>query len=461
MCTFLGELGLYFPCTEILLYTYLCDLRDSGLPASRAKGVLEAVAFVRHTMGIDECEQMLQGRRCWGAASSDSVKERSQASPLTVKELRVLHSVLEQDHDIWNQAFSGMVLFVTYSRSRWTDAQQASALLFDRDDSDNIAFVEAATGVHKTVHALQHRHQFLPLVAPAIGVSEGNWASKWEKVRFKLGLKVGPSCPLFPAPNEDGTPSRRILTSQECGQWLRALINRQLPIDDSRKITSHSMKCATLSMLAKRGVSMEDRLILGYHTSPFKIGLTYSRDAMSRPLLILEKLFAEIRQGKFNPDVTRSGRFASGPSPAEAGLDVVQTKIEITSDEECGWRFVDETHKDSSSSPKHEHDQVLPESIPASDSVDFMNLCTESSSSGEGSDDPDEFQEAAKKVFSIPSAPDGYHLWRHTKSKILHLMQDNHNTIFECGRRAGKFHSRDGIDPRWDSGICWRCFKDH
>eukprot|EP00438_Fugacium_kawagutii_P023003 Skav205111 [mRNA] locus=scaffold1864:7135:8145:+ [translate_table: standard] len=125
LCTYLGELGLYFPCSESMLYTFLCELRDSGFPASRAKGVLEAVAFVRHTMGIDECDRMLQGRRCWGAATSDSVKEKSQASPLTVKELKILHSVLEHDTDHWNRAFSGMVLFVTYSRARWSDAEEA------------------------------------------------------------------------------------------------------------------------------------------------------------------------------------------------------------------------------------------------------------------------------------------------------------------------------------------------
>lgn len=274
LCCYLGELGLYFPCSETFLYKYLCELRDLGLPASRGKGVLEAVAFVRYTMGIEECAEMLKGRRCWGAASSDAVKEKSQASPLTVKELQVLHAVLQNDHDLWNQAFAGMVLFVAYSRARWTDAQQASAILFDRDDSGNVVFVEAATGVHKTIHALQHRHQFLPLVAPALGVCSDNWAEKWEQVRNQLGMQLGPGCPLLPAPMEDGSIGKRMLSSQECGKWLRALISRQLVIDDYRKLSSRSLKCTTLSMLAKRGVSMEDRLILEYHTSPFKVGLT-------------------------------------------------------------------------------------------------------------------------------------------------------------------------------------------
>lgn len=420
--------------------------------------MLEAVAFVKYTMGIEECSDMLRGRRCWGAASSDAVKEKSQASPLTVKELQILHSVLHNDTDVWNQAFAGMVLFVAYARARWTDAQQASALLFDRDDSGDIIFVEASTGVHKTIHALQHRHQFLPLVAPALGVSNDNWAEKWEQVRNQLGMKLGPGCPLLPAPLEDRSFGKRMLSSQECSKWLRALINRQIVIDEQRKITSHSLKCTSLSMLAKRGVSMEDRLILGYHTSPFKVGLTYSRDAMSRPLMILEKLFAEIRQGKFNPDVTRSGRFASDPGSCEAGQSVEKTKIEITSDEESGWRIIEEKDAVASSEPA-QTEPLLPIDLPFEDTVDFIDLCTESSASSVESDDPEGFQNAGKKVFNVPAAPVGFHMWQHSKSKILHLMEDGHNLIFECGRKAGKFHSKENVVPRWDSGICWKCFK--
>ena len=94
LCVYLGELGLYFPCSEALLYTFVCDLRSHGFPASWATGVLEAVAFVKYTMGIEECGALLTGRRCWGAATSDAVRERSQARSLTVKELEVLHHVL-------------------------------------------------------------------------------------------------------------------------------------------------------------------------------------------------------------------------------------------------------------------------------------------------------------------------------------------------------------------------------
>ena len=95
LCEQLERVGLSFPCTETSLYGVLCELRRQGAAASRAKGILEAIAFVRYTMGIVECDALLRGRRCWGAATVDVPSQRNQASPLQVKELEKLHSVLE------------------------------------------------------------------------------------------------------------------------------------------------------------------------------------------------------------------------------------------------------------------------------------------------------------------------------------------------------------------------------
>ena len=62
-------------------------------------------------------------------------------------------------------------------------------------------------------------------------------------------------------------------------------------------------------------------------------------------------------------------------------------------------------------------------------------------------------------VFEPPKAPPGYELWQHTKSKILHLVDHRFPSSFECGRKPGAFHTNRGVNPRWDTGICWRCFK--
>lgn len=48
--------------------------------------------------------------------------------------------------------------------------------------------------------------------------------------------------------------------------------------------------------------------MLGYRTSKFVMGMTYSRDGAAASLLVLEKLIKEIATGRFEPDHTRSGR---------------------------------------------------------------------------------------------------------------------------------------------------------
>ena len=268
LCHSLELMGEEFPCNEQTLYSVLCEFRKNGFSVSRSKGVLESIAFVRYTMGILECDPLLQGRRCWGAATSDEPTQKRQASPLQVKELEKLHEVLEKDTDIWNRMFCGTTLFMVYSRSRWSDAQHGSKIQFD-GDGEKIHYVEVLTGLHKTMKALQHRHQYLPLVAPAVGVTSQNWAELWMAVRKELGLDFELGHPLMPAPMSDGAPGRRALDSQEAGRWLRAVLGLEHISGCDRKVSSHSMKCTMLSYLAKRGIEMSDRLLLGYHTSPF------------------------------------------------------------------------------------------------------------------------------------------------------------------------------------------------
>ena len=52
-----------------------------------------------------ECDVLPRGGRCWGAATVDVPSQRNQASPLHVKELEKLHSVLENSSDIWDKMF--------------------------------------------------------------------------------------------------------------------------------------------------------------------------------------------------------------------------------------------------------------------------------------------------------------------------------------------------------------------
>ena len=455
LCQMSSEKNLVFPCNESQLYGVLCELRSGGAPPSRGKGILEAVAFVRYTMGVTECDELLRGRRCWGAATSDAPLQRTQASPLLVTELERLHNVLESDEDSWNRLFSGTLLFMIYARARWSDAQHAVKITFDRADGE-IHYVEVLTGHHKTMRALQHRHQFLPLIAPAVGVTGKNWAVLWEKVRDDMGLNMLKGQPLLPAPLDNDELGRRALDSQEAGKWLRALLGLSGAALGDRKVSSHSLKCTMLSYLAKRGVEMSDRLLLGYHTSLFTMGLTYSRDGMARPLQILQAMLEEIHSGQFRPDCTRSGRLVKVSSEPQSKVQELScanvVKIESSDDERLlsAWDLVDSDKLPS-----------LPKVIPVDSDHDLNDACTETSSSEMSCDAQSvpAFESKGTRTFEPPAAPEGYEMWQHTKSKILHLVHFKTPNVFECGRRPGAFHTNRNVNPRWDTGICWKCFK--
>jgi len=73
---------------------------------------------------------------------------------------------------------------------------------------------------------------------------------------------------------------------------------------------THSAKATLLSWLAKAGVDLDTRRMLGYHAAPKdKSVIEYSRDAMAQPLREAGKVLMMIRRGEFRPDATRSGRW--------------------------------------------------------------------------------------------------------------------------------------------------------
>ena len=305
-----------FPMDELTLYRFLCDQRSQGAPSSRLRGTLQAIAFCRHVLDMQELQPVLDSKRCSGVSRDACPKERKQASPLTVEELRKLHSVVDHGDDAWDAVFAGAALLCCYCRGRWGDLMRSESAFIDFDDDFKPAFIETRTGRHKTMSAQLHRHHYLPMVAPVKGIHGCDWASPWERHRKALNLCFPPEGLIMPAPDQNGMATQRPLESGECGKWLRRLLGVEsstAPGQD-RRVSSHSLKCTMLSYAAKRGLSVPDRLMLGYHSSQMHMAMVYSRDGAAASLLLLEKLIDEIARGKFRPDSTRSGRLIDSPS---------------------------------------------------------------------------------------------------------------------------------------------------
>ena len=431
--------NLDFPCSEAELYDHLCRQRSAGAPSSRLKALMEAIVFVRHVFGCESLDVATKSRRCMGAASSKEMETVKQAPPLMVVHLGCIHAVIESDVDPWNVAFCGMVLFCVYGRARWSDAQHSQFLEWDCDDAGNICFVECSTAVHKTCRALNMRHAFLPLTAPGTGVSGSCWAVHWKRAREELDIDDLSVFPLMPAPDEGGTPTIRPLSTSEAGKWLHVILMQQVSktaVQSPLQYTSHSFKATCLSYLAKFGCSFEDRLALGYHTDQVRMALRYSRDGASRPLRVLEECIRAVREGRFFPDETRSGRFVQQP--------------EQRHDE--GWVSVEHVVE----TVKKETTVVLDASELNGEAIDLVSdyatTCSESSSGEEAVVLP----KAPNRTFLIPDDVD---IWKHVKFRTVHLAPKGNIRVLSCGRKITDRFRKEGLDHRFDVIKCTQCFK--
>ena len=423
LCHFLG-IGC-FPADEASIYRFFQHERSTGAPPSRLKSYLEAIAFCYHVFSMTELRDAVTSKRLHGCTIADVPGGVTQASPLTVDELRKLHTILHERCD-WTAVFIGAVLFVVYSRARWADAMHSCSFVVDKDEQGVTRYLEASSAVHKTMHAAMYRHRMLPLVAPASGVAKTPWADRWLQVRRALGIAEPPNHPLMPAPSAQSTPTMRPLSASEAGSWLRKILFGKKEQLADRRVSAHSMKATMLSYAAKFGLDAETRLQLAYHVGGFKLLHTYSRDAAAQPLLQLERVLKAIREESFRPDSTRSGRFLSQPVEEEPDLS--------------SFAVVDLTGEDGQKEVKQEETQISEEAA--------------SSSSAESEET---FPKSQGRLFRPPTPPDGYVFWQHRKLRTLHLALPEYRRVFMCNRMIGQSHTRENMVIRYDTPVCRNC----
>ena len=409
------------------------------------------MVFSRHTLGVGALQTLIDSRRCLGAASQTTLGCPRQASPFTVAQLRKLHAILRDGTEPWDQAMAGMLLFCVYSRSRWSDAQHAEELKPDFDDAGKLQYLEVRTAVHKTARAFHLRHMFLPLSAPASGVTEDQWAEQWLQVRRCLQIEDLKKFPLMPAPDSSLEPTKRPISTAETKQWILHLLGNELV--GMSKLSSHSCKCTCLSYLAKRGASYEDRLVLGYHSNKMKMALVYSRDSISRPLALLAHVLMEIRTGIFEPDNTRSGRLRAEAVALDkahffadrAGQQVNQTEPspELNNDSDVAETELGSWQKNS----------VDMSSVPEEQIVEDHVTTDSSDSSG-----PETGWAPVVGHYTI-ELPSDKKLWLNKNSKMFHLSHLEYSRVLLCGRRVGQSFVQHSGHVRYDSAKCRQCFR--
>eukprot|EP00435_Cladocopium_sp_Y103_P055129 s946_g18.t1 len=159
----------------------------------------------------------------------------------------------------------------------------------------------------------------------------------------------------------------------------------------------------------------------GYHSEGRdRSMLTYSRDGMAGPLRLLCKMLAEVKQGRFIPDSTRSGRF-----PEE-------------------YRNPDAAEEDRKSEA--------------------------SSSSSDGSDHESDVDHGAEEnamkevvgkwdpgIIDLGDAP--VQFARHNVSRCIHVMQDESGMLFKCGRKMIHTYIVLPEKPSFMHPLCNTCFR--
>ena len=455
--TYLHEVGSEFPASESLLYQFLVEQQDKAVAPTRLAGVLES-------LDIPELAILTSSRRCSGAAATKRGGVRKQASPFTVAELQVLHKVVcSIDENLWDRIFCGTVLMMVYTRSRWSDLQRAESMIIDRDCSGVLRFLECIVSSHKCVHSAAFRNVFLHAVAPCQGITEDTWAECWLSCRASMDLELG-RLPLLPAPNTSGVPTKRPLSSEEMKLWTRHILTRFGCDLSGRRITSHSCKSTLLSYAAKHGVGWDDRLVLGGHLGHLKSAITYSRDALAKPLSILNDMLADIRRGYFRPDETRSGRFTQQKHRDLDASDSVGSWEHVGAEsnlQQSVCPVVSNSVETSNLVTVSDEEEVKVEAGDIQDVGGILDCsseedvdCTDSSSdesAGEGC--------PTKRLVKPPTAPAGFSLIQHSKLKTLHLLPQDRERVLACGRSRTKMHIDVDLKVRWDTPCCHVCWK--
>ena len=472
---YLKDAGEIFPGTESGLYGFLCDLRTSGAPTSNIQSIMQSLNFAQHVIGLPELIPLTMSKRCLGSAGKRNEGPRKQASPFRLDEMRTLHEVLHDvSEDTWTRVFVGTVLMAIYSRSRWSDLQHAESLDLDINFFGEISYVELKITNHKCQESTAFRNIFLCAVAPGVGVCEQPWISEWMSVREALGISFKAGHPTLPAPDSDGRPTRRPLYTDEMKQWINLVLTNRGHSIEGRRLTSHSCKCTMLSWLAKHGDDWTDRMALGGHISFMKSAVVYSRDAMARPLRILEALLLDIRLSRFLPDETRSGRFRDGPmAPVGADLESAVAPSDDGTPFSAGlarsashvsapgldvWQMISDVPASgvtdaeiiniNSSGDEHIKEE------PQASSSESDALTTSSSEDEAGAS-----HTGAARPVKLPSIPESLKLIQHVKYKTLHLMERQNFRVMLCGRVAVEARYEPATSARFETPCCHTCWK--
>lgn len=305
------------PFTEEDVWRYVQAQTGKTGSASRSQSLIQALRFSHYIMGFDGALVCATSRRVSGQAQIQfSLKDPvRQARPLTVLEVKALHSIADSwQHSKVDRCIASTLLLMLYGRCRVSDVNFIHEILHDVTETSG--FLEVSTRFHKAARTAQQKAMMLPILVGSTGVVPFPWIPAWINNRKACGLPTSGLVDgaLMPAPlmGESVQWLRRPLTPMEVSNILKGFLGCS-----DQSLTSHSLKATTLSWAAKAELPREHRRVLGRHAAAVQgADCFYSRDICVGPVNALQKVVAMIRDGAFRPDATRANYFVTESQPS-------------------------------------------------------------------------------------------------------------------------------------------------
>ena len=261
---------------------------------------------------------------------------------------------------------AGYLCYLIHARGRCGDvARITREPVLDSVVEGARGCLEVVADAVKTTRGKRRRRLGFPVVALEWGVGSTPWARAWLKATADAGLNAEIDGLLMPAVGLGASFAKGIaMTANQATDIMRQLLLRDGAVArEVEAYTSHSCKATVLSWMAKAGGKIADRRLLGGHAKPGEFTtLEYSRDALAGPVPAVAVVYQHIREGKFVPDSTRSGRWVPA-APSGQDLEGAIPDIEEVEEEDAEAESGPEVSSSSGEPSEDSSDDVEAENI--------------------------------------------------------------------------------------------------
>ncbi len=399
------------------------------------KSFVVSISFCHFVLGLTGADMCRESLRVQGVARESYLtkRKRCQRDPLTVQQVRTLDLLVcgELDARPTEQLGAWFFLVCLYSRARYSNGFNMCDIFIDCPGPKRIplyGFFQGRVSRSKTAYTTERKTMNLSMVGRRSGVSGRDWVGAGLALRKRLPIPMSEGNPLLPAPTRAGW-QQVPLGAGQAGLWLRGILKMLGESHDAvSNVGTRSCKTTVLSWLAKAGVALETRRILGMHIRPGEqTPLVYSRDALSGPLREMQAVIDEVASGAFRPDETRSGyRAADGDVLAESGEAADGDPLYAPSSE-------DSADEEDDAEDRHLVDEAVNAVVHPWRHIEI------------GADDG--------------RAADDAPLFRHKQSGVFHLAKDEGGDRTKCGHGLNTNYEQLGAKPLFMYPMCPRCFR--